>query len=90
MGINIVKVVLVIHIKATPAFITALSKSREYWENMNKDIQKHTFQNAYMMAILHPLKLSRLNGLDLVRKNFAKNVLEFVVFIFVSYIHHIF
>jgi DNA-binding TFAR19-related protein (PDSD5 family) len=55
-----------------------------------KTFRKHTFPTAYMMAILHPLKLSRLNGLDLVRKNFAKNVLEFVVFIFVSYIHHIF
>ena len=55
---------------------------------MNKDIQKNTFPNAYMMAILHPLKISRLNGWDLVRKNFAKNVLESVVFIFVSYIHH--
>ena len=56
---------------------------------MNKGILKLSFQTAYMMAILHPLKASTLSGWILVTENFGKNVHEFVVFIFVSYIHNI-
>ena len=88
MGINIVKVVSVIHKKPTP-FKTALTKSlpKKKWvqvQNMNKGIQKHYFSTACMMAILYPLKTSIFSGWALVRKNFGKNILEFVIFIFVA------
>jgi hypothetical protein len=49
---------------------------------MNKGILKLSFQTAYMMAILHPLKTSTLSGWALFRANIGKNVYEFVVFIF--------
>ena len=74
--------------------MTALCKAppenKILWgQNMYKGIQKHSFPTAYMMSIMHPLMTSRLIEWAFVRDNFGKNVHEFVVLIFVSYIHNI-
>lgn len=54
---------------------------------MNKGIQKDSFPTAYMMAI-YTAFIEDIY-IKWVSDNFAKNVHEFVVFIFVVYIHHI-
>jgi hypothetical protein len=58
---------------------------------MSNSMKKDSFPSAFTMAILHPLKISRLSGWALLRENLFKIVQEFlfVFFIFVGYIHHI-
>ena len=47
---------------------------------MSNGIKKDSFPSAFMMAILHPLKIFRLSVWVLVRENLFKIVHEFLFF----------